>query len=88
MTIKVIMNNITHILMSFISLDLMFCTGLFLWILKFTPCDYRWDLKAIDRLPYYMQICFLALNNFVNEMAFDILKEQEFNVIQYLRKVV
>nr|QWQ79595.1 TPS37 [Juglans sigillata] len=53
----------------------------------FTDVIERWDLKAIDRLPYYMQICFLALNNFVNEMAFDILKEQEFNVIQYLRKV-
>lgn len=63
--------------------------GLFLWILKFnTPCDYRWDVNAIDRLPYYMQICFLTLHNFVDEMAFEVLKEQEFNVIQYLRKAV
>ncbi|KAG2694444.1 hypothetical protein I3760_08G144700 [Carya illinoinensis] len=52
----------------------------------FTDIIERWDINAIDRLPYYMQIYFLALNNFVNEMAFDILKEQEFNVIQYLRK--
>nr|QWQ79597.1 TPS39 [Juglans sigillata] len=54
----------------------------------FTDIIVRWDVNAIDQLPYYMQISFLTLNNFVNEMAFDILKEQELNVIQYLRKVV
>ncbi|KAG6701058.1 hypothetical protein I3842_08G145300 [Carya illinoinensis] len=52
----------------------------------FTDIIERWDVNGIDQLPYYMQICFLTLNNLVNEMAFDILKEQEFNVIQYLRK--
>ncbi|KAK6135662.1 hypothetical protein DH2020_030599 [Rehmannia glutinosa] len=31
----------------------------------------RWDIEAMDKLPHYMQICFLALNNFVNEMAYD-----------------
>ncbi|KAG7968174.1 hypothetical protein I3843_08G139800 [Carya illinoinensis] len=54
----------------------------------FTYIVERWDVNAIDQLPYYMQICFLTLNNFVNEMAFDIFKEQEFNVVQYLRKAV
>nr|QWQ79596.1 TPS38 [Juglans sigillata] len=54
----------------------------------FTDIIERWDVNAIDQLPYYMQISFLTLNNFVHEMAFDILKEQEFNVVQYLRKAI
>ena len=41
----------------------------------------------MDRLPDYMKICFLAVYNFANEMAFDPLKEQEFHIIRYLKKV-
>ncbi|KAH7569045.1 hypothetical protein JRO89_XS06G0093900 [Xanthoceras sorbifolium] len=36
----------------------------------------KWDLKAMKQLPDYMKICFLALFNSVNEMAYNILKEQ------------
>ncbi|GER42088.1 limonene synthase [Striga asiatica] len=46
----------------------------------------RWDIEAIGKLPDYMQICFLALNNFVDEMAYDILKEKGFLAIPHLRK--
>ncbi|XP_059431229.1 myrcene synthase, chloroplastic-like [Corylus avellana] len=53
----------------------------------FTDAVERWDTNAMDRLPYYMKICFLALHNSINEMAFDILKEQGFHIIPYLRKV-
>jgi hypothetical protein len=44
----------------------------------------------MDRLPYYMKICFLALHiNTVNEMAFDALKEQGVHInIRYLKKAV
>jgi (-)-alpha-terpineol synthase len=42
----------------------------------------------MDQLPYYMKLCFLSLHNSINEMAFDILKEKGFHIIQYLRKVV
>ncbi|XP_022897579.1 terpene synthase 10-like [Olea europaea var. sylvestris] len=45
-----------------------------------------WDVSSIHQLPDYMQICYLALNNFVNEMAYDILKEKGFIIIPYLRK--
>ncbi|KAL0335048.1 UNVERIFIED_CONTAM: (-)-alpha-terpineol synthase [Sesamum radiatum] len=31
----------------------------------------RWDVEAIDQLPSYMQICYLALCNFINETAYD-----------------
>ncbi|KAK6156767.1 hypothetical protein DH2020_011015 [Rehmannia glutinosa] len=46
----------------------------------------RWDIEVMDKLPNYMQICFLALNNFVNEIAYDVLKEQDFLIIPHLRK--
>uniref|UniRef100_A0A2N9HUY7 Uncharacterized protein n=1 Tax=Fagus sylvatica TaxID=28930 RepID=A0A2N9HUY7_FAGSY len=53
----------------------------------FTDAVERWDINAMDQLPDYMKICFLALHNSVNEMAFDTLKEQEFHIIRYLKKV-
>ncbi|KAE8077313.1 hypothetical protein FH972_015885 [Carpinus fangiana] len=53
----------------------------------FTDAIERWDTNAIDQLPYYMKLCFLSLHNSINEMAFDILKEKGFHIIQYLRKV-
>ena len=57
-------------------------------IRTYTLCDSRWDTNVMDQLPYYMKLCFLALHNSINEMAFDILKEQGFHVVRYLRKVV
>ncbi|XP_027092991.1 linalool synthase TPS2, chloroplastic-like [Coffea arabica] len=51
----------------------------------FTSVVERWDVNSIDQLPDYMKICFLALFNFVNEMAYDALKEGV-NIIPYLRK--
>ncbi|XP_022897602.1 terpene synthase 10-like [Olea europaea var. sylvestris] len=54
----------------------------------FTRIIERWDLNSIHQLPDYMQICYLALNNFVNEMAYDILKEKGFIIIPYLKKAV
>ncbi|KAE8723056.1 Myrcene synthase [Hibiscus syriacus] len=46
----------------------------------FTDAVERWDIKAMKQLPDYMKICFLALYNTVNEMAYDILKEQGHDV--------
>ncbi|KAI9198787.1 hypothetical protein LWI28_022144 [Acer negundo] len=34
----------------------------------------RWDIQAVKELPNYMKLCFLTLFNFVNEMAYNILK--------------
>ena len=42
----------------------------------------------MERLPEYMKICFLALYNSINEMAYDVLKEQGFLIISYFRKAV
>ncbi|XXG69515.1 hypothetical protein AAC387_Pa06g2360 [Persea americana] len=45
----------------------------------------RWDLKAMDKLPEYMKSCFLALYNSINEIAYEVLKEEGRNVIPFLR---
>ncbi|KAB2610581.1 tricyclene synthase EBOS [Pyrus ussuriensis x Pyrus communis] len=36
----------------------------------------RWDIKAVENLPDYMKLCFLALYNTVNKMVYDTLKKQ------------
>ncbi|KAL6312510.1 hypothetical protein AAG906_033287 [Vitis piasezkii] len=36
-----------------------------------------WDINAMDPLPEYMKLCFLALYNSTNEMAYDALKEHD-----------
>ncbi|MFQ6644594.1 hypothetical protein Gotur_019234 [Gossypium turneri] len=52
----------------------------------FTDAVERWDIKAMKQLPDYMKICFLALYNTVNEMAYNILKEQGHDVVSNLKK--
>ncbi|KAF9589659.1 hypothetical protein IFM89_026793 [Coptis chinensis] len=52
----------------------------------FTDAVERWDHKAMDKLPYYMKICFFALYNTTNDMAYDILKEQGWDILPYLTK--
>lgn len=42
----------------------------------------------MKQLPDYMKICFLALYNTVNEMAYNILKEQGHDVVPNLKKAV
>ncbi|EEF49371.1 (R)-limonene synthase, putative [Ricinus communis] len=46
----------------------------------------RWDINAMDQLPDYMKLCFLALHNSINEMALDVLKNQDLHIIPYLKK--
>nr|AID55338.1 terpene synthase [Actinidia arguta] len=54
---------------------------------RFTNAVERWDLSEMEHLPAYMKICFLALFNSINEMAYDTLKEQGVHVIPYLQKM-
>ncbi|KAL6535018.1 hypothetical protein OROMI_026392 [Orobanche minor] len=46
----------------------------------------RWDTEALEKLPKYMQICFLALDSSIDEIAYHVLKEHDVLVIQDLRK--
>lgn len=42
----------------------------------------------MNNLSDYMKLCFLALYNSVNEMAYDVLKEHGHNTLSYLSKAV
>ncbi|XVE49792.1 hypothetical protein DITRI_Ditri01bG0110100 [Diplodiscus trichospermus] len=52
----------------------------------FTDAVQRWDICAVKNLPDYMKLCFLALYNSVNEMAYDTLRDQGENSLPYLTK--
>ncbi|KAL1294969.1 hypothetical protein AAHE18_19G177600 [Arachis hypogaea] len=60
--------------------------GTFEELKLFTDVIERWDPFTIDNLPYYMKLCFLALYNFVNELAYEIFKDHGYNVTPYLQK--
>ncbi|KAL6962446.1 lysase [Sarracenia purpurea var. burkii] len=53
---------------------------------SFTKAVERWDISALEQLPAYMKICFLALFNSINEMGYETLKKQGIIVIPYLQK--
>ncbi|KAJ9177739.1 hypothetical protein P3X46_012923 [Hevea brasiliensis] len=52
----------------------------------FTNAVQRWDVNATEQLPDYMKLCFLCLHNSINEIAFDVLREQGVHIIPYLKK--
>ncbi|KAG5551785.1 hypothetical protein RHGRI_010014 [Rhododendron griersonianum] len=52
----------------------------------FTAAIDRWDIKAVETLPDYMKLCFLALYNTTNEMAYAILKQKRVNIIPFLTR--
>nr|AMB57287.1 plastid terpene synthase [Osmanthus fragrans] len=54
---------------------------------QFTDAVDRWDINSLQHLPGCMKICFLALYNTVNNMAYDVLKEQGQVILPQLTKV-
>ncbi|XP_026395394.1 terpene synthase 10-like isoform X2 [Papaver somniferum] len=52
----------------------------------FTKAVERWDINMVEELPDYMKICFLALFNTTNEMAYENMKLHGRNTIPYLHK--
>ncbi|PHT98652.1 (-)-camphene/tricyclene synthase, chloroplastic [Capsicum chinense] len=52
----------------------------------FTHAVERMEIKAMDEVPDYMKVCYLALLNVITEIGYEILKEQEINVMPYLKK--
>lgn len=53
----------------------------------FTDVIESWDINALDQLPYYMKISFFALFQSINEIGYNILKEQGINVVPSLKKL-
>ncbi|KAK7335686.1 hypothetical protein VNO80_27668 [Phaseolus coccineus] len=52
----------------------------------FTNAIERWNVDSINTLPDYMVLCFLAIYNTVNGMAYDIFKERGIKCLPYLTK--
>ncbi|KAG9454316.1 hypothetical protein H6P81_007220 [Aristolochia fimbriata] len=55
-------------------------------LVRFTSAIQRWDLAAMDELPEYMKICYMALYNTTNEIAYSFLKEHGWNISDRLRR--
>ncbi|CAI0550292.1 unnamed protein product [Linum tenue] len=53
----------------------------------FTDAVERWDIDVVQSLPNYMKICFLALYNTINEMAYGFLRKHGYNIIPNLAKL-
>ncbi|KAH9751659.1 Beta-myrcene/(E)-beta-ocimene synthase 2 [Citrus sinensis] len=52
----------------------------------FTAAVERWDIHyALNHLPDYMKLCFFALYNFVNEFAYYVLKQQDFDMLRSIK---
>ncbi|TXG55303.1 hypothetical protein EZV62_020559 [Acer yangbiense] len=55
-------------------------------LVLFTNAIQRWDLDAMEHIPEYMKICYMALYNTTNEISFRILKEHGWNVVPHLKR--
>ena len=45
-------------------------------------------MNLVERIPEYMQICFLFLYNEINQIGYDVLRDKGRNIIPYLKQVV
>ncbi|XP_042471971.1 terpene synthase 10-like isoform X1 [Zingiber officinale] len=52
----------------------------------FTDTIDRWDINAIDGLPDYMKLLFLAVFNTTNEATLKVMKEKGLNTMPYLKR--
>nr|AER36088.1 nerolidol synthase [Actinidia chinensis]ANE83804.1 nerolidol synthase [synthetic construct] len=52
----------------------------------FTDAVNRWELSAVEQLPDYMKVCFKALYDVTNEIAYKIYKKHGQNPIDSLQK--
>ena len=48
----------------------------------------RWNVNSINILPDYLVLCFLAIYNTVNGIAYEIFKERGIKCLPYLTKSV
>ncbi|CAL5200489.1 unnamed protein product [Lathyrus oleraceus] len=55
-------------------------------LVLFTYAIKRWDLDAMEQLPEYMKICYVALYNTTNEISYSIQKEHGITVVSYLKR--
>ncbi|KAI7754607.1 hypothetical protein M8C21_018196 [Ambrosia artemisiifolia] len=53
---------------------------------QFTNVMNSWDVNAVKQLPHYMQICFHAFYNTINEMSYNVLTKEEAFILPYFQK--
>ncbi|KAH9751622.1 Beta-myrcene/(E)-beta-ocimene synthase 2 [Citrus sinensis] len=54
---------------------------------RFTDAVERWDINyAFNHLPDYMKLSYFALYSFVNEFAYYVLKQQDFDMLRSIKK--
>nr|QQY00626.1 (-)-beta-pinene synthase [Chrysanthemum indicum] len=53
---------------------------------QFTNSMNSWDVNAIEELPDYMRVCFLACYNATNELSYNMLTNKGFFVNNYLKE--
>ncbi|KAG4961055.1 putative terpene synthase 11 [Glycine soja] len=54
-------------------------------LVLFTKAIKRWDLDAMEQLPEYMKICYMALYNTTHEIAYKIQKDHSLTVVACLK---
>ncbi|XP_042068265.1 geraniol synthase, chloroplastic-like [Salvia splendens] len=54
-------------------------------LILFTHAIQRWDLEAMETLPEYMKICYMALYNTTNNICYTVLKDTGRTVLPYLK---
>ncbi|KAF7805841.1 putative terpene synthase 11 [Senna tora] len=60
--------------------------GSFNELVLFTEAIKRWDLDAMEEVPEYMRICYMALYNTTNEIAYRVQKEHGLTVVAHLKR--
>ncbi|KAK7402010.1 hypothetical protein VNO78_13939 [Psophocarpus tetragonolobus] len=55
-------------------------------LVLFTKAIKRWDLDAMEQLPEYMKICYMALYNTTHEIAYGIQKDHGQTVVACLKR--
>ncbi|CAK9161364.1 unnamed protein product [Ilex paraguariensis] len=53
---------------------------------RFTNAVNRWSIEAMEDLPEYMKLCYLAMFNSGNKVADDVLKDNGLNVLPYIKE--
>ncbi|XP_017979756.1 PREDICTED: probable terpene synthase 9 [Theobroma cacao] len=55
---------------------------------KFTEALGRWDIKAMEELPEYLKVCYLALYNSVDDVVQDASEHLDLEVLPYVKDKV
>nr|UTM72487.1 gamma-terpinene synthase [Nigella sativa] len=55
-------------------------------LLLFTEAVERWEVSAMEKLPQYMKLVYMTLLNVHNELAYEILRDQAFDITPHQKK--